>query len=111
MGLTGGANSWEKVHAPSSFPRSSSSDRAVLCPEVGARRIHMRMAFSLDEIRRLPVADRLKLVEEIWDSIVESAADPAITESQRVELRRRLQEFARDPRSVRSWEDVRKSFG
>jgi len=71
----------------------------------------MHMTFSLDEIRRLPVAERLKLVEDIWDSIVESAGDPALTEPQRLELRRRLQEFARDPHAVRTWEDVRKSIG
>lgn len=71
----------------------------------------MRMAISLDEIRRLPVSERLKLVEDIWDSIVETSRDPAITEAQRLELRRRLQEFARDPGAVRSWEDVRKSLG
>lgn len=71
----------------------------------------MRMTFSLDEIRRLPVSERLKLVEDIWDSIVEAEGDPSLTEAQRVELRRRLQEYARDPSAVRSWEDVRKSLG
>ena len=69
------------------------------------------MTFSLDEIRRLSVAERLKLVEDIWDSIVEATGDPALTEAQRLELRRRLQEFARDPHAVRTWEDVRKSLG
>lgn len=71
----------------------------------------MAMTISLDEIRRLPVAERLKLVEDIWASILENAADPALTEAQRVELQRRLQEFARDPHAVRSWADIRKSIG
>ena len=71
----------------------------------------MPMTISIDEIRRLPVAERLQLVEDIWNSILEAGQDPALTEAQRLELQRRLQEFARAPHAVRTWEDVRKSMG
>lgn len=47
----------------------------------------MTAAALLDEILRLPQADRLKLLDEIWKSL--GAADVAIPEWHREELDRR----------------------
>lgn len=47
----------------------------------------MTAAALLDEILRLPEADRLKLLDEIWKSL--GAADAAIPEWHREELDRR----------------------
>ena len=47
--------------------------------------------FSLPpEIRTLPVAQRLVLVEEIWNSIAEDEASFELSDAHRAELDRRL---------------------
>lgn len=58
-------------------------------------------------IERLSVAERLVLVEELWDSI--AAATP-ITDAQRTELDRRLADHEANPDDVVSWEEVSTSI-
>jgi putative addiction module component (TIGR02574 family) len=58
-------------------------------------------------IEQLSVAERLVLVEELWDSI--SAATP-VTDAQRAELDRRLADHEANPDDVISWEEVKSSI-
>ena len=58
-------------------------------------------------IEQLTVAERLDLVEELWDSI---AASTPVTDSQEVELDRRLADHAANPDDVVPWEEVRSSI-
>ena len=55
-------------------------------------------------IERLSVAERLVLVEELWDSI--AAATP-FTDAQRAELERRLADHATNPDDVVPWEEIK----
>ena len=59
------------------------------------------------EIRRLPVADRLDLVERIWDSIHEDQEQFQLTDAQKADLDRRLAEHSVAPDCGSSWEDVK----
>lgn len=61
----------------------------------------------LTEARGLPVAERLKLVEAIWDSIAESHDQLPLTEAQAAELERRLVEYEKNPEAGASWDEVR----
>ena len=58
-------------------------------------------------MRELPVSDRLRIVEELWNSIVDDQADlpdhPGIVE----ELRVRKARFDADPASGIPWESAR----
>jgi putative addiction module component (TIGR02574 family) len=62
---------------------------------------------ALSELRALPVAERLQLVEDLWDSIAEdqhSLPDhPAVVE----ELRARKARFQADPASGVAWEEAK----
>lgn len=58
-------------------------------------------------IDRLPVEERLTLVEEIWDSIAADSAAVPLTEAQRVELQRRIEEDDAHPDSVTAWDQVK----
>jgi putative addiction module component (TIGR02574 family) len=60
------------------------------------------------EIRDLPVADRVDLVERIWDSIVEDEGEFQLTEAQKAELDRRLGAHEASPDRGSSWEDVKR---
>ena len=58
-------------------------------------------------IERLSIAERLLLVEELWDSI---AADTPLSDAQRIELDRRLADHEANPDDVVSWEEVQSSI-
>lgn len=62
---------------------------------------------ALDEILELPVADRLRVVEEIWESIVAAPEALPVPQSQRDELDRRLKLHQEDPEAATLWETVR----
>lgn len=56
-------------------------------------------------IDQLSVAERILLVEEIWDSIVVEAKDLPLPESQEQDLERRLGEYNDNPKAGSSWID------
>ena len=68
------------------------------------------MKVDLDEVLRLPVAERLRLVEAIWESITAEPAGMPLTDAQRAELDRRLAEHEANPDDVVSWEEVKASI-
>jgi putative addiction module component (TIGR02574 family) len=53
------------------------------------------------------VAERLQLIEDIWDRIASEAANVPVTREQREELDKRLLDFERDPTSGEKWDDVK----
>ena len=66
------------------------------------------MSIDLAELRKLSVAERIQLAEDLWDSIaLEPAEAPGLTDAQRQELQRRLREHERDPSTAVPWEQVR----
>jgi putative addiction module component (TIGR02574 family) len=66
-------------------------------------------AFDFESLRRLPVAERLQLVGDLWDSIAQDAPDEAlpITPELAAELDRRLAESDADPSAGVPWDQVR----
>jgi putative addiction module component (TIGR02574 family) len=60
----------------------------------------------LDDILRLPLEERLDLVERIWDSIAADQAALPLSEEHRRELDRRLDEPESGP-SI-TWEELQK---
>jgi putative addiction module component (TIGR02574 family) len=63
-------------------------------------------AFPSD-FRSLPIAERLELVEQIWDSIVEDEARLELSEGQKADLDRRLAEHAAAPDCGSPWPEVK----
>lgn len=60
------------------------------------------------DFSQLSIAERIVLVEDIWDSIVaESPGAIELSESQRQEIRRRVAAHESDPGSAIPWEQVR----
>ena len=58
-------------------------------------------------IDRLSLAERIQLVEEIWNSIATEAEALEVPQSHKDELDRRITDHDADPQSGSSWEDVR----
>lgn len=75
----------------------------------GGRLVGMSNALR-EELFKLSAAERLELVEELWDSIAaECEGTPfPLTQAQREDLERRVQELDEHPERARPWEEVRK---
>lgn len=58
-------------------------------------------------IDQLSVAQRILLVEEIWDSIAAEAEQFPLTEAQERDLERRIAAYEADRKAGSSWEDVK----
>ena len=57
-------------------------------------------------LQRLSVEERLRLVQELWDSIAASDPEIPISDAQRAELDRRADELDRNPSIALSWDQV-----
>lgn len=67
-------------------------------------RMDVQTVFS--EIDSWPVEDRLRLMERIWDGLVEEGHAPAVTDELKAELDRRCDELDGNPGAVVSWDVV-----
>ncbi len=71
------------------------------------------MASSPDfDYRRLPIPDRLQLVEDIWDSIAQDAATEnlPLSDDEKAMLDERLADLEANPGAGRPWPEVRASI-
>lgn len=61
-------------------------------------------------IDRLPIEDRIRLVDEIWDSIAAETAGEEIPQWHKDILDERLADLAAHPQDSVPWEEVRASM-
>lgn len=62
---------------------------------------------SISDLLKLPVAERIRLVEAIWDSIAAAPEALHLTDADREELDRRWNAYERDPSVGSPWTEVR----
>jgi putative addiction module component (TIGR02574 family) len=66
------------------------------------------MSLLPSDIRHLPIGDRLTIVAELWDSIVDDQRQLELTDAQKAELDRRLDARRNRTDAAASWEDVKR---
>ena len=68
------------------------------------------MTKTLEDLLKLPAAERAEIAITLWDSVAESADANVLplTPEQRVELDRRIAEHDHDPGSAILWEEARR---
>ena len=66
----------------------------------------MNPTSTLEATRHWSVEDRLYLVFNVWDQLVEDGWQPEPTEDLLAELDRRLANHEANPANVRTWEQV-----
>jgi putative addiction module component (TIGR02574 family) len=59
------------------------------------------------ELRKLTVAERIQLAQDLWDSIAEDADALPVTAEQQAELDQRLADADQNPGDGSSWLDVK----
>jgi putative addiction module component (TIGR02574 family) len=62
---------------------------------------------TLDEVLQLPVPERIRIVEVIWDSIADTPEAVELTDEQKAELDRRLENLEKNPNAGSPWSEVR----
>jgi putative addiction module component (TIGR02574 family) len=67
----------------------------------------METAEISTQAKKLSIPERILLAEELWDSIVEEQEKLHLTDVQRQELDRRIDDYNFSPQSGSSWEDVK----
>ncbi len=58
-----------------------------------------------DDIARLPVAERVRLMDLIWETLVDKPEALPVSPEQLAEIRRRLEEHHEDPSTAIPWEE------
>jgi putative addiction module component (TIGR02574 family) len=67
----------------------------------------MAMSMEFESLFKLGRAERLQLVEDLWDSIMKEDAPSPVPDWKRDELRRRRERYLQHPASGRTWEQVK----
>ena len=63
---------------------------------------------EVGHLRKLPVAEKLRVAEELWDDIGESGERFPLPEGHRAEVERRAAELVADPSIALSHEELRR---
>lgn len=63
---------------------------------------------GLAELLELPVGERVRLVQALWDSVAANQEAYPISDAERRELDRRLEHYDRDSGAGASWEEVKR---
>jgi putative addiction module component (TIGR02574 family) len=66
----------------------------------------MSNGIEISEVLALPVEERIRLVEDIWDSIAAVPEAVVLTDAQRKDLEARLDAHRRNPGQDSPWSEV-----
>lgn len=70
----------------------------------------MDITTTLNQIVALDIQDRIRLVQAILDSIAAEQVDPDLSELQKRELDRRIDDYEASPDEVMTWAEVKASI-
>jgi putative addiction module component (TIGR02574 family) len=69
------------------------------------------MNVRVEDLKKLPLADRVQLVEDLWDSIAGELDAAPLSPELIAEMEKRRAAYARDPSTGVEWEDLQKRLG
>jgi len=65
---------------------------------------------TMAELKQLPLAERLQLVEDLWDTIADESSAITLSAEQRAELDSRLDALEANPTTGTPWDAVRRGI-
>ena len=65
------------------------------------------MSIKVADIIDLTVSERVKIVEEIWNSIVDNAEQLPISDRERIEIDKRLKKYEKAPNEGIEWKTLK----
>ncbi|MEA5619289.1 addiction module protein [Cronbergia sp. UHCC 0137] len=69
----------------------------------------MNITTTLNQIITLSIQERIRIVQAILESIAAEQDNPDLTDFQKQELDRRIDDYEANPDNVLSWEEVKAS--
>lgn len=70
--------------------------------------VAMAQAIDMEAIRKLTPAQRIALIEQIWDTLAEEDAEVPVSQAAMAEMERRLAELDADPSKAISYDEMMK---
>ncbi|MFM7406370.1 MAG: addiction module protein [Cuspidothrix sp.] len=70
----------------------------------------MDISATLNEIKALSIADRIRIVQDILESIAAEQVYPDLTTAQKQELDSRITDYKENPDNVMKWEEIKASI-
>lgn len=67
----------------------------------------MDLQTVLTAVESWPAEDRLRLIEEVWESLEAAPEARSLTEAQKQDLQQRLDAYRDNPRAGSPWEEVK----
>ena len=68
------------------------------------------MPVNIEDIKKLPHEEKLKIIDELWESIDEDIIDEALESEENQIIRERIIEYEKGTMTFRSWEEVKKGI-
>jgi putative addiction module component (TIGR02574 family) len=65
------------------------------------------MSAIVAEALKYDISERIMIVEDIWDSIAQAPEALPVTDAQKLELERRLDEYHKYPEKGSPWDEVK----
>ncbi len=62
---------------------------------------------SIENIKKLSIAERILIIEDIWDSIISSKESFPVSDEQKKELDIRLEAYYKNPSEGRPWKEIK----
>ena len=63
-----------------------------------------------EQAKKLSIPERIRLVEEIWDTIAHENESFELSDAQKRELDRRLESLRANPGQGRTWDEIKAEF-
>ena len=68
------------------------------------------MPVNIDDIKKLPNEEKLKIIDELWESIDQGVINEALESEEEQILRERMEEYEKGTMTFRSWDEVKKDI-
>ncbi len=70
----------------------------------------MKKNISMSEVLKLSVAERIQLVEDVWDSIAAIPEAVPLTSKEKAALDLRLEAYHKNPSAGSPWREIKKKI-
>jgi putative addiction module component (TIGR02574 family) len=85
-----------------------SAHKSLLCESIHP--ISGIMAATIEDLKQLPVSEKIQLVEDLWDSIAAETSPIGLSPQHIAELDHRLDALEKNPRQGSPWSAVREKI-
>jgi len=70
----------------------------------------MNLSISADEIKKLSFPEKMRIIDQLWDSIMKNNEYPELTETQQTELNQRIDSYHANPQQGKTWDEIKHNF-